>query len=78
MVTIEQLEEQAEKERCSGNRDKFLDIQKQIQMQKEERVIANHLNYLASVKKDFPVGTYIKELNASVKEIKDGCGTQSG
>lgn len=78
MITIEQLEEQAEKERCAGNRDKFLDIQKQIEIQKEERVLAAHLNYLKSVKKDFPVGFYIPELHTNVKEIKEGCGTQRG
>lgn len=78
MVTIQELETQAEKERCAGHRQKFLDIQKQIEIQKEERVLASHLNYLKSVKKDFPVGFYIPELHASVKEIKEGCGTQRG
>lgn len=78
MVTIDELKELAEKERCAGNRQKFLDIQKQIDIQKEERVLASHLAYLESTKKDFPVGFYIPELHAKVIEIKDGCGTQRG
>ena len=76
--TISQLEELAEKERCAGNRQKFLIIQKQIEIKEQEEVLARHKLQLETAKKDFPVDFYIPELHARVKEIKDGCGTQQG
>lgn len=78
MVTIEELEVLKEKERVAGNKERFKDIENQIDIQKQDRVMASHLNYLESVTKDFPVGFYIKELHTSIKEIKEGCGTQRG
>ena len=76
--TISQLEELAEKERCVGNRQKFLEIQKQIEIKEQEEVLARHKLQLEIATKDFPVDFYIPELHARVKEIKDGCGTQKG
>ena len=78
MQTIQELETKAEKERCARHRQKFLELQKEIEIKEQEEVLSRHKQQLEIVKKDFPVGFYIPELHASVKEIKDGCGTKTG
>jgi len=78
METIKELQELMEQERCKGNRNKFLEIQKQIEVNKHEEVLSRHMRYFESVKKEFLEGTYISELNIRVKELKQGCGTQRG
>jgi len=78
MPSIMKLEEIAEKERCAGHRQKFLTLQKEIEVKKQEEVLAKHKAYLEQVKKEFKIGSYIPELQGTVKEIKDGCGTQRG
>jgi hypothetical protein len=77
-TAIETLEERAEKERCAGHRQKFLEIKKKIEIKRQEEVLAIHKQNYENAKKDFPIGFYIPELHASVKEIKEGCGTKSG
>lgn len=76
--TTLQLEELAEKERCAGNRQRFLEIKKQIEIKEQEEVLAQHKLHLETVSKEFFAGLYIPELHARVKEIKDGCGTKQG
>ncbi len=77
-MQIQELQELAEKERCAGHRQKFLEIQKKIEIKEQEEVLAKHKLQLANAMKDFPVGFSIPELHTSVKEIKDGCGTKTG
>ena len=78
MPNIMELEEIAEKERCAGHRQKFLAMQKQIEIQKQEEVLARHKANLEQAKKEFKIGSYIQELQGTVKEFKDGCGTERG
>ncbi len=78
MQAIQELRELAEKERCAGNRQKFLKLQEQIEEKEQEAVQERHKQYLENVKKDFPVGRFIPEIHATIKDIKDGCGTQAG
>jgi len=78
MPTIQELEVQAESFRQSDQREKFLEVRKQIENKKYEAVLANHQQRLDAASKEFPVGKYIPEIRATVKEIKHGCGTQRG
>lgn len=76
--TIQKLEAEAEIARQGDRRDRFLEIQKEISSIKENEVLDRHKRYVDSVTQEFPVGTYISEIGARVKEIKDGCGTLRG
>lgn len=76
--TIQQLKEHAETERCAGHRDKFLELQKQIEIEEQKKVLDAHTKQYESIAKEFSVGTYIPELRATIKEIKHGCGTVRG
>lgn len=76
--TIQALEVKAETARQAGERDEFLEIQKEISLMKQNEVLDRHRKYVESITLEFPVGTYIPEINARVVEIKDGCGTKRG
>jgi hypothetical protein len=78
MKTIEQLKEQAEQERVSGHREKFLKLKEQIEQAEHNFLLEMHKQRVEEAKKEFPVGFYIPELHSKVTEIKDGCGTQKG
>jgi hypothetical protein len=78
MQTVTQLRELAEVERNTGHRQKFLEIQKQIEVVMQKEVLAKHMQYLANAKKEFKVGLYIPEIRASVKDIQHDCGTEKG
>ena len=78
MKTIDDLRSLAEKERCAGNRDKFLELQKEIDRMQQEKVLSRHKQYLSNVEKEFGEGTYIPELRLSVRKIENGCGTKRG
>lgn len=81
MVTYEEiidLKKQAEDLRIKGNRDECLKLKQEAKNKEEALVLQNHNNRLAQVKREFPIGKYIEELKVSVKDIKDGCGTQRG
>lgn len=77
-TAIRELEEQAEVERVSGHREKFLELKEKIQEAERNLVREMHKKRVEEAKKEFPIGFYIPELHATVTEIKDDCGTQKG
>lgn len=78
MEQIATLETQAEEARVKGKRDTFLKLKEKIQEIKEQEVQNVHNAYFKRISEEFPVGSYIKAINATVKELKHGCGTQRG
>lgn len=78
MEQIATLEKQAEEARVKGKRDIFLKLKEKIRDIKEQEVLNAHNAYFKRISEEFPVGTYIKAINDTVKELKHGCGTQRG
>ncbi len=75
-MNIQELETKSEELRQSGKREECLKIKTQIEELKQKELLSRHNEELERVKKKF--NGYIEELHTSVKEIKDGCGTQRG
>jgi hypothetical protein len=78
MVQISTLETQAEEARVKGQRDIFLKLKQKIRDIQEKDILDSHNAYFKRIEAEFPVGSYIKAINATVKELKHGCGTQRG
>jgi hypothetical protein len=78
MEQIVTLETQAETARQAGKRDVFLKLKEKIRDIQEQEVQDSHNAYFKRISEEFPVGMYIKAINATVKELKHGCGTQRG
>lgn len=76
--TVEELKTKAEESRVNGDRNTFLEIEKKIRQLQEQEVQNSHNAYFKRIEKEFPVGKYIEEIKATVKELKHGCGTQRG
>ena len=77
-VSVQDLENEAEANRVNGNRDIFLKLKQKIRDIQEKEVQEQHNVYFKAIEKEFPVGSYIKAINATIKELKHGCGTQRG
>lgn len=71
------LSERAEEARLSGNRELCLKLKAQEEAEEQKALQDRHKKEVETVKRDFPIGTYIKSIG-TIEAITDGCGTQRG